>query len=176
MTSRKNWYKRTEKIITLWMADHSIQFLRIVLGVIFIWFGFLKFFPDLSPAEELATRTIEKITLNSIPDSTAVVILATWECFIGIGLILGKFMRTTLILLFLQMFGTIMPLFFFPTETFVQFPYAPSLEGQYIIKNFVIIGVAMVLGATMRGGAVVADPEIAEHAKEEEEEKVEQLK
>ena len=175
MTSSKSWYRRTEKIITLWLADHSIPYLRIVLGIIFLWFGFLKFFPDVSAAEELATRTIEKITFDSIPDSVAVILLATWECFIGIGLIMGKFMRITLVLLFLQMIGTIMPLFFFPVDTFVRIPYAPSLEGQYIIKNFVIIGVAMILAATMRGGAVVADPEIAEHAKEEEEEKVEQL-
>jgi hypothetical protein len=56
------------------------------------------------------------------------------------------------------MAGTITPLFLFPTETFTAFPYAPTLEGQYIIKNIVLVGAAMVVGATVRGGGLVAQP------------------
>ena len=75
--------------------------------------------------------------------------LALWEVLIGIGLISGKFMRETLILLFLQMAGTFMPVFLFPEEVFTQFPYAPTLEGQYIIKNIVIISAGIVLGGRL---------------------------
>jgi hypothetical protein len=60
--------------------------------------------------------------------------------------------------------GTLTPLFFFPADTFTRFPYAPTLEGQYIIKNLVLVSAGLVLGATVRGGAVVADPEIAREA------------
>jgi hypothetical protein len=70
-------------------------------------------------------------------------------------------MRFTLLLLFAQMLGTITPVFFFPAEVFTRIPYAPTLEGQYIIKNLVLISAGLVIGATVRGGAVVADPEIA---------------
>src|SRR5205809_343234 len=150
--------------LTKWIADHSILFLRIAVGIVFFWFGILKFFPDLSPAENLATRTIANLTGGLLSASLSLIILASWECLIGIGLMTGKFMRTTLALLFLQMIGTILPLFFFPEETFIHIPYAPTLEGQYIIKNVVIIAAAITLGATVRGGAVVADPEIAEDA------------
>jgi uncharacterized membrane protein YphA (DoxX/SURF4 family) len=167
--------KQTEKRITLWMADHSILFLRIALGTIFFWFGFLKFFPALSSAENLAVNTIDRITFKQIPNDLSVHLLAIWECLIGIGLMFGYFMRLTLGLLFLQMLGTLLPLFIFPAQTFTHIPYAPSLEGQYIIKNLAIIAAAIVLAATIRGGKVVADPKIAEKAKDEELKKMEQL-
>ena len=48
-------------------------------------------------------------------------------------------MRASLLLLFVQMLGTITPLFLFPTETFTIFPIVPTLEGQYIIKNIVLV-------------------------------------
>lgn len=160
---------RLDERLAKWMADHSIFLLRIALGIVFFWFGVLKFFPNLSSAEDLAMRTISKLTSGNIPDNTSIIILAVWECLIGIGLITGKFLRSTLLLLFLQMPGTILPLFFFPGETFVHFPYAPTLEGQYIIKNIVLIAAAIVIGATVRGGTIIADPEIAEDAKQKEE-------
>ena len=159
--------------LTKWMADHSILFLRIAVGIIFFWFGVLKFFPNMSPAETLAGKTIQKITGRFLSERVSVIILAAWESLIGLGLMTGKFLRATLALLYLQMLGTILPLFFFPDETFLSFPFAPTLEGQYIIKNLVIIAAGIVLGATVRGGAVVADPEAAEHAKAEEEEHLE---
>jgi hypothetical protein len=88
-----------------------------------------------------------------------VFILAVWECLIGIGLIFNLFMRATLFLLWVQMLGTITPIFFFPGEVFTVFPYAPTLEGQYIIKNIVLVSAGLVIGATVRGGRVVANPE-----------------
>ena len=164
-------FRWIDEHLTKWMADHSILFLRVAVGIIFFWFGVLKFFPSLSPAENLAAKTISKLTSGLVDQHLSIPILAAWECLIGIGLIFGKVMRTTLALLFLQMLGTMLPLFFFPEEAFLHIPYAPTLEGQYIIKNLVIIAAALFLGATVRGGAVVADPEIAEAAKHEEEEK-----
>src|SRR5947207_1986897 len=104
------------------MADHSILFLRVAVGIIFFWFGALKFFPSLSPAEDLAARTISVMTSGFITHDLSIPILAAWECLIGIGLMTGKFLRATLALLFLQMLGTILPLFFFPAETFIHIP------------------------------------------------------
>ena len=75
-----------------------------------------------------------------------------------IGLLFGLYLRATLFLLWLQMLGTITPLFFFPHEVFAVFPFAPTLEGQYIVKNIVLISAGLVIGATVRGGRVVADP------------------
>jgi uncharacterized membrane protein YphA (DoxX/SURF4 family) len=145
--------------ITGWMARYGVLLLRISLGVVYLWFGVLKFFPGLSPAAALATRTIEQLTFGMIPAETALLLLAIWETLIGLGLIFGFWMRLTLLLLFVQMLGTLTPVFFFPQEVFTAIPYAPTLEGQYIIKNLVIISAAIVIGATVRGGAIVNDPQ-----------------
>jgi hypothetical protein len=55
------------------------------------------------------------------------------------------------------MLGTITPLFLFPGEAFTRFPYAPSLEGQYIIKNIVLVSAGIVLGGTVRGGRLIPE-------------------
>ena len=133
--------------------------MRVSLGIVFFWFGFLKFFPGVSPAQSLATNTIDVLTFGLIPPNVSIYILATWESLIGLGLILGVFMRFTLLLLFLQMLGTITPVFIFPNEVFAVIPYIPTLEGQYIIKNLVLISAGLVIGATVRGGEIVVEPE-----------------
>jgi uncharacterized membrane protein YphA (DoxX/SURF4 family) len=151
-------YNRFDKPITTWMAKNAIKYLRISLGIIFFWFGFLKFFPGVSSAEGIATKTITVITFGLIQPSVSIIILASWETLIGLGLIFNKFMRETLFLLFLQMLGTITPLFFFPSETFKMFPFVPTLEGQYIIKNLILISAGLVIGATVRGGKIISEP------------------
>ena len=140
------------------MADRGLTFLRIALAVIFLWFGALKLVPGLSPAEDLAGRTIEALTFGSVPAAIALPVLALWEVAIGVGLLLDRWMRVTLLLLFVQMLGTVTPLFLFPDETWVRFPLVPTLEGQYIIKNVVLAAAAIVLGATVRGGRLTPEP------------------
>jgi uncharacterized membrane protein YkgB len=151
-------FDRIDRRITTWMADHGLLLVRLALGIVFLWFGGLKLFPGASPAEELAGRTIETLTGGLIPRATALPVLAVWEVAIGVGLLIGRWMRVTLLLLFVQMLGTITPLFLFPSETFTTFPLAPTLEGQYIIKNVVLVAAAIVLGATVRGGELTAEP------------------
>lgn len=141
------------------MARYGVTLLRLGVGLVFLWFGALKFFPGLSPAEALAGRTIQDLSGGLVPATTALPVLAAVECLIGLGLITGLATRATLALLFVQMLGTFTPLLLYPTEAFVHFPYAPTLEGQYIIKNLVLVGAGIVIGATVRGGALVADPE-----------------
>jgi uncharacterized membrane protein YphA (DoxX/SURF4 family) len=142
---------------TRWMARHGLRLLRWSLGIVFLWFGMLKFFPAMSPAQDLAGRTIALLTFGLVPPSVALPVLAAWECAIGLGLLVGCCLRATLLLLWLQMLGTLTPVFLFPGEVFVHFPYAPTLEGQYIIKNVVLISAGLVVGATVRGGHLTAD-------------------
>lgn len=153
-------FNRIDSQITSWMARYGILILRVSLGMVFFWFGFLKFFPGLSPAQDLAIRTTDILTFGLIPANISIMILAAWECLIGLGLMSGKFMRATLLLLFMQMIGTVTPVFFFPYEVFTQIPYAPTLEGQYIIKNLVLVSAGLVIGATVRGGSLIPDPEL----------------
>jgi uncharacterized membrane protein YkgB len=150
------WFEKLDRMITTWMARYAILFLRLSLGISFLWFGVLKFIPGLSPAQDLAGATIARLTFGLIQPASAVLILAIWECLIGLGLLSARFLRATLLLLFVQMVGTLTPLFIFPMETFLRVPYAPTLEGQYIIKNLVLISAGFAVGATVRGGRLVA--------------------
>jgi uncharacterized membrane protein YphA (DoxX/SURF4 family) len=161
----KHRFDQIDSAVTRIMARYGIVLLRVSVGVVFFWFGVLKFFPNLSPAEELATRTIQTLTFGVVQPSVSLPVLALWEVVIGVGLITGLFMRGTLLLLLLQMIGTITPLFLFPSETFTLFPIAPTLEGQYIIKNVVLVSAGIVIGATVRGGNVVQYRDLAEESR-----------
>jgi uncharacterized membrane protein YkgB len=144
--------------LTSWMARHGVTITRVALGVVFFWFGVIKFVPGWSPAAELATRTIDRLTFGMLAPAVSLPILAAWETLIGLGLLSARYLRATLALLFLQMPGTMLPLLFFPRETFIAFPHAPTLEGQYIVKNLVLVAAAIVVGATVRGGQLSSQP------------------
>jgi uncharacterized membrane protein YkgB len=156
MTALTRSFERVDAVLTGWMARNGIRLLRLSLGIIFFWFGVLKFFPGLSPAQSLAGETIATLSFGLLSPQAAVLLLAAWECAIGLGLIFGVWLRATLFLLWLQMLGTITPLFLFPELCFVSVPFVPTLEGQYIIKNLVLISAGIVIGATVRGGTLVA--------------------
>ena len=143
-----------DRRITGFMSRNGVRLTRLALGLVFTWFGVLKFLPGGGPAADLATRTIVKLTDGHVSATTGLYVLAAWETLIGLGLLTGRLLRTTLLLLFLQMAGTLLPLVYFPDETFERFPWVPTLEGQYIIKNVVLIAAAMVVGATVRGGGL----------------------
>lgn len=123
----------------------AINIMRISIGIIYFWFGVLKFFRGYSPAEALAIKTIHALTFGMISDQYSIILLATWECLVGLMLITGKMVRTALLLLFVHMICTFAPLFLFPQDTFKYAPYSLSLVGQYIIKNIVIIASALVV-------------------------------
>jgi uncharacterized membrane protein YphA (DoxX/SURF4 family) len=159
MRALRAWFDRIDEALAAWMARYGILLLRLSLGAVFLWFGALKFFPGVSPAADLAVRTITTLTLGVLSESTALLILAVWETLIGIGLLLGWQMRLTLLLLWVQMLGTVTPIFLFPNEVFVSNPLVPTLEGQYIFKNIVLVSAGLVIGATVRGGRVVSEPE-----------------
>jgi hypothetical protein len=98
----------------------------------------------------LAAETISKLTLNLINPPVSIYLLASLETLIGLGLITRIFLRATLLLLFLQMLGTVTPLFLFPGETFAVFPWVPAFEGQYIIKNIILVSAGIVIGSRVR--------------------------
>ncbi|NWG29650.1 MAG: DoxX family protein [Ignavibacteriaceae bacterium] len=146
------FFLKLDKKLTNWMANYGLLILRIGLGIVFLWFGLLKFFKGMSPAEDLVRNTIYFVD----PDFFLPV-LAAWESLIGLGLMTGKFLRVTLLLLFLQMPGTALPLVLLSEKVWTVFPFGLTLEGQYIIKNLVLIGAGLVIGATVRGGGILSD-------------------
>lgn len=162
------WRERSTLSIPDGFGHLSVTLLRVSLGIVFLWFGVLKFFPGLSPAEVLATRTIQTLTLGVVEPSLSQPMLAIWEVLIGLGLITNRFLGATVGLLIVQMLGTFTPLILFPQETWTQFPIVPTLEGQYILKNIVLLSAGLVIGAVSLGrGAMVAHvsrPEVSDRA------------
>lgn len=118
---------------------------RVSLGVIFIWYGMLKFFPELSPAEQLATMTIDKLFFSLISADVSIKLLAIWELAIGLGFLFGKYIKLTVILFLVHMVLTFTPLILLPELSFTKAPYAFTLVGQYIVKNLVFIMLGLMI-------------------------------
>tara|TARA_B000000437_G_C11551223_1_gene267274 strand:+ start:167 stop:607 length:441 start_codon:yes stop_codon:yes gene_type:complete len=138
-------YDELDIFITKFMSKWGITFLRYSLGVIYIWFGILKPF-GLSPAQELVENTVYWFD----NPKTFVPILGWWEVVIGLTMCIKPLIRVSIFLLFIQMPGTFLPLILLPEVCFNNFPFGLTLEGQYIIKNLIIISAALVVGSTVR--------------------------
>ena len=130
---------------------------RISLFVIFFWFGILKPL-GVSPAEPLVLKTVDWMPLLSA--GQWLVVIGWWEVVIGVSFLFRKTTRLAIGLLFLQMGGTFMPLFILPEITFQEngIPLLPTLEGQYIIKNIIIISAALVIGGNLESKRSAPEP------------------
>ena len=138
-------YDELDILITKFMSKWGITFLRYSLGLIYIWFGILKPF-GLSPAQELVENTVYWFD----NPKTFVPILGWWEVVIGLTMCIKPLIRVSIFLLFIQMPGTFLPLVLLPEVCFSNFPFGLTLEGQYIVKNLIIISAARVVGSTVR--------------------------
>ena len=141
-------FERLDHKVSAFMQRWGIVSLRVSLAIIFIWFGLLKPF-GLSSAQTLVEDTMRWMPLLS--PHLWVVVIGFWEVAIGITFLFKSTVRIAIALLAMQMVGTFMPLVILPTVTFQEghFPYAPTLEGQYIIKNLLIISEALVIGGNL---------------------------
>jgi len=117
----------------------AINMLRCSIGLVYLWFGFLKFFPGLSPADQIARATLHCLTFGMVSDDVSIRLLATWECLLGIMLLSRILLKPALIFLFIHMGFTFSPYLLFPRATFQHLPYSFTLLGQYIFKNIIII-------------------------------------
>ncbi|TDD27425.1 DoxX family protein [Kribbella turkmenica] len=127
-----------------WLGRRSVDILRVSLGLIFLGFGVLKFFPGASPAEALVMRTLDTLTLGIVEGRNAVLLTALMECFIGLTLVTGKFLRTGLLVLGLSLVGIMSPLVLFFGDLF---PGTPTLEAQYVLKDIVLAAAGLVIAA-----------------------------
>ncbi|WP_242202733.1 doxx family protein [Aestuariivivens insulae] len=115
------------------------RLLSFSIGVIYLWFGALKFFPELSPADALAKQTITFLTIGLIPETISILMLAIIEVAIGLCLVCNFQLKKVVIAAILHLVFTFIPVLFFPDVSFAKAPFVLTLVGQYIIKNIVII-------------------------------------
>ncbi len=132
-------------IVPSFLYANSTRLLRWAIGINYFWFGMLKFFDGLSPAEVLAKNTIHVLTFGLISDDINLLLLAIWEVGIGILFLTGKFTKFGAQAAVLHMIFTFMPLFFFPDVSFSHAPYGFTIVGQYIVKNLVFLAALVVI-------------------------------
>ncbi len=142
-------FDEIDSSISNFMERWGILAVRISFGIIFIWFGILKPL-GISSAEPLVLATVPWLPV--FEGETWVAIIGWWEVLIGVAFLFKRTLRIAIGLLALQMVGTFLPLVMLPEITFQSgyFPYGPTMEGQYIIKNLMIISAALVVGGTVR--------------------------
>ena len=149
---RPDWFRKLDDAIGYTLQRWGDRAARYALAAIFIWFGILKPFGR-SPAEGMM-RDLWDVMFRWVPllDAGAfVAIVGWWEVAIGVCLLFRPLLRVALGLLALQMIGTFMPLFVLPDHAWQTggTGWAPTTEGQYIIKNLVVIAAALVVGGNV---------------------------
>ena len=143
-TTLRDRLRELDGQLTAWMAENGLLAARLAIGIVFVWFGGLKVL-GISPATPLVAEAV-----FFLPPEIFVPVLGTWEILIGIGFLYRPWLRLGLLLLALQMPGTFLPVVLVPEAVFTAVPYGLTLEGQYIVKNFVIIGAALVIGGSLK--------------------------
>jgi uncharacterized membrane protein YkgB len=113
--------------------------LALSIGIIYLWFGTLKYFPNTSPADDLVKNTIDMLSFNLIPSNVSIILLAIWESLVGLLLITNVWRQTAIIIALVHMAFTFSPLFLFPDQIFENIPFHLTLLGQYILKNLIIV-------------------------------------
>lgn len=126
-------------MIRILLSINRSRLLAISIGIVYVWFGLLKFFPALSPAEGLAKHTIRFLTFGWIPENTGYIMLALMEVAIGLCLWFNFQLKTVICIAILHLILAFIPVLFFPEISFTKAPFALTLVGQYIVKNIVII-------------------------------------
>ena len=124
---------------------YAMKLLFSSIGFIYIWFGSLKFFAGYSPAEQLASQTLEIITFHLVDKHILLWGLASWELLIGVFFFLRIKSKLILVLMLLHMVGTLLPLILFPEQVFSRPPFGFSMVGQYIMKNLVFIFAGLIV-------------------------------
>lgn len=130
------------------LAAHSVTLLRVSLGLVFVAFGIPKLVPGLSPAEDLASATIEVLTLGLVGGQAAVFLTAVIETVIGLTLLTGRLLKVGLVMLAVALVGIMSPLVLFPD---LMYAGGPSLEAQYVFKDIVLAAAGLVVGAHALG-------------------------
>lgn len=143
--------ERIDDTVVRFLRRWSIVVLRVSVAVVFIWFGALKVF-DVTPVADLVGDTVYWVD----PD-WFVPVLGVFEIAVGVGLLVRRYLRTVLGLFALQMVGTFLVLVIQPDVAFQDGnPLLLTVEGEFVVKNLVLLSAGMVVGATVRRGRAIA--------------------
>lgn len=117
--------------------------LRIGLAIVYVWFGLLKVI-GLSPATQLVRDLFDKTVPSFVPFGFFYPAFSWFEVVLGLLFLFPKLTRLAFLLVVLHLATTVLPLIFLPGGAWNGF-MSPTIEGQYIIKNVLILGSAFAL-------------------------------
>lgn len=138
---------RLDRGIARLLERHALPTLRVALGAVFLWFGALKLLGR-SPIADLVANTA-----YWLDPADALLLLGVWEVAIGLGLVFGAALRSVLLLLWVQLIGTFLVLVLRPDVAFqAGNPLLLTVEGEFVVKNLVLIAAGMAVGSSVRRG------------------------
>lgn len=140
-----------------WLARYSFPLLRISMGLVIAGFGFLKYFWGVSPAQDLVLHVSHIMTFGLVPDHLMLIIFATVETLLGLSLITGWGLRYVVYPLTAWACAILLPVILFPAELFSGPHHAPTLAGQYVLKDIILLAACLVIMAKVRRDAAIAD-------------------
>ena len=115
------------------------------VGIVYLWFVVLKFFPGISPAEKLAMDTVSQLVFFQMPSEVSIILLAIWETLLGMVLILNIQRSMAIKIAYVHLALTFSPFLLFPELTFANPPFGFTLVGQYIAKNIILVAALITL-------------------------------
>jgi uncharacterized membrane protein YphA (DoxX/SURF4 family) len=124
---------------------HSAVLVRLAIGIVYTWFGVLKFIGGASPAAGLATSTMSALTFHLVPVGVSLPLLATLETLIGLGFLSGLFPRLTAVAFLVQVTGALSATVLAAHQVWQHAPFEPTLTGQYVIKDLILLTAGLVV-------------------------------
>lgn len=143
----KRLIAKFDRVVINDLRKLEVPLARTAIFIVYFWFGALKVI-GASPAGPLVHELFKKTMPLPIPFPTFYVCFALFEMAIGVIFLIRGWERLAILLLTAHLITTAMPLVFLPDITWQGF-LAPTLEGQYIIKNILIVAAAVVIGSKM---------------------------
>jgi uncharacterized membrane protein YkgB len=141
--------ERVDEGVIAWSKKYTLTFSRIAISIVYVWFGMLKVF-DVSPASPLVTALLAKVTfLQGTNPDAFVAVFGMTEVVIGLMFLVPRLERLAVFALALHMIAVTLPLVLLPDLAWSGF-LAPTLEGQYVIKNVLLLAAAIDVLANLR--------------------------
>ena len=142
----------TQVAVDQWLDRYSVPVLRVCMGIVIFGFGVLKYFPGVSPAQGVVLAVNRILTFGLMPDQVTLPLFATVEAVIGLSLITGWGLRVIMYPLAVWVVAILSPLVLLTAQLFSGPDHAPTLLGQYVFKDIILLAAVLVVAADVRRG------------------------
>jgi uncharacterized membrane protein YkgB len=133
-----------------WLDRYSVAVLRVCMGIVIFGFGVLKYFPGVSPAQGIVLAVNRILTFGLLPDQVTLPLFATVEAVIGLSLITGWGLRVIIYPLAVWVLAILSPIVLLTQQLFSGSHHAPTLMGQYVVKDIILLAGVLVVAADVR--------------------------